>query len=578
MLVYVVVSLCAVSCGARRGIQGNSVFTEEILKDTAAFSTFLEENPYNLDARISLWLNYTHTGHLEELVDDAHAYFSRCEAEGMIREMIYSLAFLSQSYYFMDRYDSSSVYIARAEDLYRQYGFEENTIESAIYNIKAVNAIKMDMNYPMALDFLIQALEVDRKTGDLYNSWTHLVNISSLYYTCDDSLSLKYALEALQVAKKMNNEMMVRRTESLLSASYLLVGRTDSAYVYSEKVFRHSAGSEDNTNLTSEFTVFADVMDRLGRKAQARRLYDSAMVYLPYTNISSAIQLYMSYARHLSEAGDIYQALEMYGKGLKLADETRNSELKYRIEKGLSDCYDILGDSGSAYYWFKKYHNSYNEAFSMRKTQEFNSLMARYNQVKLEEELGRVELQMAKSRLHVGIVVMIAIVLSVVLVYIHGLYSKKKKMYSSLQMKYVDVKKKEEEKMALEQARQEQMARTALKIFEMLEVLMKEEKLYRRKDISLQTVSEILGSNSSYVSKAINQYSNRSFANYVNMFRVEEAKSMLSDSENDYPMKYIADFVGYGNISTFYRSFQKEVGCSPSAYRDEKRCTDTQNG
>lgn len=44
---------------------------------------------------------------------------------------------------------------------------------------------------------------------------------------------------------------------------------------------------------------------------------------------------------------------------------------------------------------------------------------------------------------------------------------------------------------------------------------------------------------------------------------------LLSDKNDDRPIKVIADQAGYNNLQSFYQNFRKETGVPPSRYRTE---------
>lgn len=108
-------------------------------------------------------------------------------------------------------------------------------------------------------------------------------------------------------------------------------------------------------------------------------------------------------------------------------------------------------------------------------------------------------------------------------------------------------------------------------LYEKIEHLMNEEKAYRMNDISLDKLAEMIGTNRTYISRAINNFTGKSFYNYVNSYRIEEATRILADPEKDIPLKNLSDMLGYNSISVFYRVFQKEIGCPLSKYREQSR-------
>lgn len=61
------------------------------------------------------------------------------------------------------------------------------------------------------------------------------------------------------------------------------------------------------------------------------------------------------------------------------------------------------------------------------------------------------------------------------------------------------------------------------------------------------------------------------FKNYVNSLRISEAVAILSDPDNDVPLKAVYAELGFNSTSTFYRVFQNATGVPPSQYRKEAR-------
>ncbi len=105
--------------------------------------------------------------------------------------------------------------------------------------------------------------------------------------------------------------------------------------------------------------------------------------------------------------------------------------------------------------------------------------------------------------------------------------------------------------------------------FKELDFLMKEAKVYRDTHLSLDSISKRLKISSNYLSQLVNRLSKKSFTDYVNGFRVEDAKSKLRDPNfNKYTIIAIALESGFNSKSTFYSAFKKQAGISPKEYRD----------
>lgn len=102
--------------------------------------------------------------------------------------------------------------------------------------------------------------------------------------------------------------------------------------------------------------------------------------------------------------------------------------------------------------------------------------------------------------------------------------------------------------------------------------LMQEEKLYLDTKLSLRSLTKQLLSNEKYVSVYINETYGMSFTNYINQLRIQEAKALLTNKDFDhYTMESIANMAGFHSKSTFNLAFKKEVGVTPSTFKNESR-------
>lgn len=98
--------------------------------------------------------------------------------------------------------------------------------------------------------------------------------------------------------------------------------------------------------------------------------------------------------------------------------------------------------------------------------------------------------------------------------------------------------------------------------------LMEEYKLYKESDLSLSDVSKATQIPQRNLSQLIKQHTNKNFNQFVNYYRVEEAKRLLKDPEYDnLNMLGIAFESGFSSKATFYAVFKQFVGKTPNAYK-----------
>lgn len=109
--------------------------------------------------------------------------------------------------------------------------------------------------------------------------------------------------------------------------------------------------------------------------------------------------------------------------------------------------------------------------------------------------------------------------------------------------------------------------------------LMETEKLFVNPALTVQDLADRLQTSGRYVSQSINQHLGRSFYDFVNAYRVAEARRRLAD-DADQTVLAVAFAVGYNSKSAFNTAFKKYTGMTPSEYRksrvvEEKRRSDS---
>ncbi len=99
-----------------------------------------------------------------------------------------------------------------------------------------------------------------------------------------------------------------------------------------------------------------------------------------------------------------------------------------------------------------------------------------------------------------------------------------------------------------------------------------ETKIYKDKEINLFTIANLLQMPYREVSNVINKFANKNFNLFLNEFRVEEAKSLITDDDSDkYTLTWIAEEVGFNSRSTFFAAFKSITGMTPAEFKKSQR-------
>ncbi len=102
--------------------------------------------------------------------------------------------------------------------------------------------------------------------------------------------------------------------------------------------------------------------------------------------------------------------------------------------------------------------------------------------------------------------------------------------------------------------------------------LLEEEEGVTYEQWTLTEMSKRLGINSRYLSQAINHHLQISFVDFINEYKVNEAKKQLLDERNHVlTIEAIGHLAGFKSKSAFFRAFKKATGFTPNQYVKSKK-------
>lgn len=97
--------------------------------------------------------------------------------------------------------------------------------------------------------------------------------------------------------------------------------------------------------------------------------------------------------------------------------------------------------------------------------------------------------------------------------------------------------------------------------------LLTHQKVYKNNSISLESLSEMLGTTRHNASQVINEHFDMSFYDLINQYRILEAVDIFDeDKKQNLNIIEVAYEVGYNNKVTFNKAFKKHMNQTPSTY------------
>ncbi|WP_184550529.1 helix-turn-helix domain-containing protein [Mucilaginibacter sp. FT3.2] len=103
-------------------------------------------------------------------------------------------------------------------------------------------------------------------------------------------------------------------------------------------------------------------------------------------------------------------------------------------------------------------------------------------------------------------------------------------------------------------------------------VLMEKEQLYLNPALKLDLVADKIALSEKQLSNLLNQHLSKSFNDFINEYRVLEAKKKLADTTySRFTIASIAFECGFNSLATFQRCFKQFAGITPSQYQNNQR-------
>lgn len=287
--------------------------------------------------------------------------------------------------------------------------------------------------------------------------------------------------------------------------------------------------------------------------------------------------------------GELYYLLGNYSKSeiylnesLAMAEAENNHDLISKVYAHLIDLYKAQEKSDLAIAAYDVMLAHKDSLYNAESIQKISEVETKYQTKKKEHEIDllSVENQLKasqnlrqKSFIRMLVLILFLIVASSIMFFV--MYLNKQRAYKSLVKQNVAAAEADI-KLAKCNANDslEKVSLSDDKKYELIpeiERLMMKEKIFEKSDLSLESFSKTLNSNRQYVSLLINENYQKNFAQFVNEFRIRQARIYLTSNAYDkYTLEGIAGLVGFNSRSAFIASFKKFTGVTPSYYKKNK--------
>ncbi len=508
------------------------------------------------------WIRLSRLGAHDSLIRMTVPFFQQALEDGDSVSASWAAAFIAQSSLLDNNIDSAEKYISFLERT--ETGNLPPGLQGTIYNTLGIHSVMTRLDYPKAIEYLTKSYRITLEHGHIGNQIIQLANIVNLFYIRSDIKGMKFAREVLKTASSPDASPYHRYISDISMAKMQYVaGHTDSAWHYIA-LAESNAGQDSWPSVQAATDLLkADLCRSESAVRQADSLYREALRSSGHTDIGTTVSIYLHYGDFAAETGLTDKADSLYRQGVFLSERHDNLEFRRELLLRLTDLCHARGNEAEAMKFYWQYRDITDRVAANRTERDFNNLLISYSEMEHEVEMQGKEIAVLKANRRTLITAFTAAILILVILLLWLRYRKQQEMYRKLVEQYQS------------HLRQTAKSKTAndnsqdRSLWDRLETAMQEQKVFRQKDMTLDRAAAMLGTNRTYLSKAVNTFSDCDFSTYVNKYRIRESISIMQECGKQTAFKEIADRVGYNSLQAYYNAFQKETGLSPGKYREQ---------
>lgn len=460
-------------------------------------------------------------------------------------------------------------------------------------------------DYSKAYTYLQQALSLSEKTGISSSLPSIYLNLGTLYFSNYISQkdhrraygTMSYLKKSFYAAQKVGQyDCMQRAITDLLNLVLFYGDVKDISHeiaVFKRQQFPKSLPNTEFTRLFCDAVLAKSRGDIDGALA----LLDKMATLVEKNNVNSRLLLIV----YTSKA-TILDAAERYDEALQCAQEELSVAERYKVKDVLSnaygsmaDVYQKLGNKEKSEYYELLYYRQKDALMQdsrLNKVDEYGFL---YRLKEVNDRVAQVEQQRRQQQTVLWAVAIVAIAVTVCLIFVVRLYRRLRENHRRLYEKNLELLQKEaEERKAREHnsnlvpsekadIQPQSTAETAKyassymdeterqQLRDRVRTAMESSSEIYKDDFSIGRLAELLHVHQRYISQVLNEQDGQNFKTMLNDYRIKEACRRMSGSSEyaNYSIEAIAESVGFKSRTYFSSLFKRITGLAPSDYLRE---------
>ena len=461
----------------------------------------------------------------------------------------------------------------------------------SVYNGLGLYEQNVTCDYYRSLNYYREGCDIAERCGHRLLYCLLVANIAEVLTLRNEEAGLEYAEKCYLLGRQNNDPYLIYCGAISMARNLCLSRKMEEAWRYTREADRLSK-RYDFKNRSDIYNTYGEIALEAGDYMKAGLYYEQAIREHGFSQAAYVVSTYVGYGRALIAQKKYKSALEKLQIGKEISEKNITSLFRREVYLLLSACYDRLGEPKEALEYYKKYTAESFRLYNEDKERTEKELMVRYETEKRNKELAQKNMLLQKEQNRVMALVGITFVVLIVVLLFYINYRRKNRLYKQIVRESVDwlAKERQFSKRIAEQEKQLQeligkagavdggrYSGSSLnkdsqqELFGRLERLMQNDQVYKNSLFTREKMAELLGTNRTYLSQTINEQTGLTFTHYMNKYRIEEARRILADPQDDTPIKAIAADLGFSSVTTFYTLFKAVVQMSPDQYRKHAR-------
>lgn len=461
----------------------------------------------------------------------------------------------------------------------------------SVYNGLGLYEQNVTCDYYRSLNYYREGCDIAERCGHRLLYCLLVANIAEVLTLRNEEAGLEYAEKCYLLGRQNNDPYLIYCGAISMARNLCLNRKMEEAWRYTREADRLSK-RYDFKNRSDIYNTYGEIALEAGDYMKAGLYYEQAIREHGFSQAAYVVSTYVGYGRALIAQKKYKSALEKLQIGKEISEKNITSLFRREVYLLLSAYYDRLGEPKEALEYYKKYTAESFRLYNEDKERTEKELMVRYETEKRNKELAQKNMLLQKEQNRVMALVGITFVVLIVVLLFYINYRRKNRLYKQIVRESVDwlAKERQFSKRIAEQEKQLQeligkagavdggrYSGSSLnkdsqqELFGRLERLMQNDQVYKNSLFTREKMAELLGTNRTYLSQTINEQTGLTFTHYMNKYRIEEARRILADPQDDTPIKAIAADLGFSSVTTFYTLFKAAVQMSPDQYRKHAR-------